>query len=135
MSLIIFLSCLHIDFFNMFCKFLGTYYLTNQCTFVFRVFASILLLGNVEFVSGPSSEGKEDSQEGGVAGGGYDVEIIGRDELNSVAALLGVSATSLLQGLTSRTHAVRPGQPPVRSMSDAKTCNATRYNFPEIGVT
>lgn len=72
---------------------------------VVRVFASILLLGNVEFAPG---HGSEDT---------YDVEIIGKDELNSVAALLGISTTSLLQGLTSRTHSVR-GQP-VKSMSDA----------------
>merc|ERR1712077_26106 len=51
---------------------------------VVRVFASILLLGNVEFEPNGGSEEA------------YDVEIIGKEELNSVAALLGVSASSLL---------------------------------------
>ena len=72
---------------------------------VVRVFASILLLGNVEFEpNGGSDEA-------------YDVEIIGKEELNSVAALLGVSASSLLHGLTSRTHLARGS--PIKSMSDA----------------
>ena len=93
---------------------------------VVRVFASILLLGNVEFVSGNGSGGDVCGDEAG--GGGYDVEIIGKDELNSVAALLGVSATHLLQGLTSRTHMVR-GQP-LKSMSDANMVRIpSRYRY------
>ena len=71
---------------------------------VVRVLSSILLLGNVEF----APRGSDDA---------YDVEIIGKDELNSVASLLGVPTTLLCQGLTSRTHSAR-GQP-VKSMSDA----------------
>ena len=94
---------------------------------VVRVFASILLLGNVEFVSGNGSGGDVCGDEAS-GGGGYDVEIIGKDELNSVAALLGVSATHLLQGLTSRTHMVR-GQP-LKSMSDANMVRIpSRYSY------
>ena len=84
---------------------------------VVRVFASILLLGNVEFVAGSGNPDNPETDETAAGGGGYDVEIIGKDELNSVAALLGVSATHLLQGLTSRTH-IHRGQP-LKSMSDA----------------
>ena len=71
---------------------------------VVRVLASILLLGNVEFIGGRDTES-------------YDVEIAGKDELNAVANLLSIPTTLLCQGLTSRTHTVR-GQP-VTSMSDA----------------
>ena len=71
---------------------------------VVRVLAAILLLGNVEFAPGGGDES-------------FDVDVIGKDELNSVANLLGVSTASLWQGLTTRTHAVR-GQL-VKSMSDA----------------
>ena len=71
---------------------------------VVRVLASILLLGNVEFVGGRDPES-------------YDVDIVGRDELNAVASLLAVPTAMLCRGLTSRTHVVR-GQP-VNSMSDA----------------
>lgn len=107
---------------------------------VLRVFAAILLLGNVEFVAptttttssssaaragqrqqhrdrgeAPDDDDEDDGHEA------YDVEVLGQDELNSVASLLGVSSASLLQGLTSRTHMAR-GQP-VRSMSDANLVN------------
>ncbi|QQP53082.1 Unconventional myosinIXblike, partial [Caligus rogercresseyi] len=67
---------------------------------VVRVLASILLLGNIDF-----AEGK-----------GLEVEVVGREELNSVASLLGVSSSHLWQGLTTRTYSVR-GQL-VKSMSD-----------------
>ena len=95
---------------------------------VLRVMAAILLVGNVEFAPGGGGGGA-----GGGAGGGgtmsaaddaYDVEIIGKDELNAVASLLGVPTALLCQGLTSRTHVVR-GQP-VKSMSDANLCRGTR---------
>ena len=71
---------------------------------VVRVLAAILLLGNVEFAPRLGDDA-------------FDVEIIGQEELNSVAKLLGVSTTMLWQGLTTRTHTVR-GQP-VKSMSDS----------------
>ena len=73
---------------------------------VVRVLSCILLLGNIEFVGG----GRDSSEA-------YDVDIVGRDELNAAASLLAVPTTLLCQGLTSRTHNVR-GQP-VTSMSDA----------------
>ena len=47
----------------------------------------------------------------------FEVDIIGKEELNVVARLLGISTTLLWQGITTRTHTVR-GQP-VKSMSDA----------------
>eukprot|EP00095_Tigriopus_kingsejongensis_P002709 maker-scaffold809_size94238-snap-gene-0.26 protein:Tk02709 transcript:maker-scaffold809_size94238-snap-gene-0.26-mRNA-1 annotation:"myosin-i heavy chain" len=78
---------------------------------VVRVLSAILLLGNVEFAPRATEES-------------YDVEIIGKEELNSVSSLLGVPTTHLCQGLTSRTHSVR-GQY-MKSMSDANLCNATR---------
>ena len=56
--------------------------------------SAILLLGNVRFAPRVGDDA-------------FDVEIIGKDELHSVAKLLGVSATLLCQGLTRRTHAVR----------------------------
>ena len=84
---------------------------------VARVLAAILLLGNVKFRSSSSnnssSEGATDS---------FDVEVVGDDELNAVASLLGVPCTLLCQGLISRTHSVR-GQP-VKSMSDANLVSA-----------
>ena len=83
---------------------------------VVRVLASILLIGNVEF----APRGSDDA---------YDVEIIGKDELNSVASLLGVPTTLLCQGLTSRTHSAR-GQP-VKSMSDANLVRR-RSTFAEL---
>lgn len=72
--------------------------------------SSILLLGNVEFAP-PTGDDC------------YDVEIIGQEELNSVASLLGIPTTMLCQGLTSRTHSVR-GQS-VKSMSDANLVRKT----------
>ncbi len=71
---------------------------------VVRVLAAILLLGNVAF----ETRVGEDS---------FDVEVVGDDELNAVASLLGVPSTLLCQGLISRTHSVR-GQL-VKAMSDA----------------
>ncbi len=81
---------------------------------VARVLAAILLLGNVQFRSSSSSNNNS-SSEG--ATDSFDVEVVGDDELNAVASLLGVPCTLLCQGLISRTHSVR-GQP-VKSMSDA----------------
>jgi dachs protein len=71
---------------------------------VVRVLAAVLLLGNVEFTPRVGDDA-------------FDVEIIGQDELNSVAKLLGISTTILWQGITTRTHTVR-GQP-MKSMSDS----------------
>ena len=71
-----------------------------------RILSAILLLGNVDF------EPREDDN-------GFDVEILGKTELNAVASLLGVPITLLCQGLTTRTHTVR-GQL-VRSNYDAMT--------------
>ena len=70
--------------------------------------AAILLLGNLEFV-----EGK-----------GLEVELVGKEELCSVARLLGVTPALLRQGLTSKTHNVRGHL--VKSASDANLSNATR---------
>ena len=47
----------------------------------------------------------------------FDVEVIGKEELQSAAKLLGVSATMLIQGLTMRTHSVR-GQA-INSLTDS----------------
>ena len=88
---------------------------------VVRVFASILLLGNVEFEPNGGSEEA------------YDVEIIGKEELNSVAALLGVSTTSLLHGLTSRTHLARGL--PVKSMSDANMVNNNKWKIKFMDIS
>lgn len=71
---------------------------------VVRVLSAILLLGNVIFTPGLGDDA-------------FDVELMGKDELNSVAKLLGISSTLLWQGLTMRTHSVR-GQP-IQSMSDS----------------
>ena len=71
---------------------------------VVRVLSAILLLGNVIFTPGLGDDA-------------FDVELLGKDELNSVAKLLGISSTTLWQGLTMRTHSVR-GQP-IQSMSDS----------------
>ncbi|TRY68528.1 hypothetical protein TCAL_13103 [Tigriopus californicus] len=78
---------------------------------VIRVMSAILLLGNVEFAPRATEES-------------YDVEIIGKEELNSVSSLLGIPTSLLCQGLTSRTHSVRGQQ--MKSLSDANLCNATR---------
>jgi dachs protein len=77
---------------------------------VVRVLAAILLLGNVEFAPGGGDES-------------YEVDVIGKEELNSVANLLGVSTASLWQGLTTRTQAVR-GQL-IKSMSDSNLVSRT----------
>lgn len=63
-----------------------------------------MLLGNVEFVPGCGDEC-------------YDIEVVGKEELNSVANLLGIETARLGEGLTCRTHTVR-GQL-VKSLSDA----------------
>ena len=70
---------------------------------VVRVLSAILLLGNVRFTPR--------------VGDDFDVEVIGKEELHSVAKLLGVSTTLLCQGLTARTHAVR-GQA-IKSLNDS----------------
>lgn len=75
---------------------------------VVRVLAAILLLGNVKFI---------DAQE-------LEVDVDGEKELNSVAALLGVSPSALFQGLTTKTHNAR-GQL-IKSMCDANMSNMTR---------
>lgn len=56
---------------------------------VVRILAAILLLGNVDFLP------KED---------GFDVEIVGNEDLESVANLLGVPVAFLKRGLTTRTR-------------------------------
>lgn len=76
---------------------------------VVRVLAAILLLGNVRFVDGQKLE---------------KLEVEGETELNAVAALLGVSARELFQGLTTKTHNAR-GQL-ISSMCDANMSNMTR---------
>jgi dachs protein len=73
-------------------------------TDVVRVLTAILLLGNVEFAPRVGDDS-------------FDIDVIGKEELNTVARLLGISTTLLWQGITTRTHAVR-GQP-VKSMSDS----------------
>ena len=71
---------------------------------VLRVLSAILLLGNVEFYNNDS----------------FEVDLSnGREEMETVARLLGVSKTLLWQGITTRTHTVR-GQP-VKSVSDANS--------------
>ncbi len=84
---------------------------------VARVLAAILLLGNVQFRSSSSNNNSSEA-----ATDSFDVEVVGDDELNAVASLLGVPCTLLCQGLISRTHSVR-GQP-VKSMSDANLVSA-----------
>jgi len=78
---------------------------------VIRVLSAILLLGNVRFTPRVGDDA-------------FDVEIIGKEELQSAAKLLGVSVTMLIQGLTMRTHSVR-GQA-INSLTDSHQCNATR---------
>lgn len=75
---------------------------------VVRVLAAVLLLGNVQFVDGQ----------------GLEVDVNGETELNAVANLLGVSASALFRGLTSRTHNAR-GQL-IKSVCDANMSNMTR---------
>ena len=81
---------------------------------VVRVLSAILLLGNVLFAPGLGEDA-------------FDVEIIGKDELNSVAKLLGISPTLLWQGLTMRTHSVR-GQP-IKSMSDSHLVRIVHFSL------
>ena len=75
---------------------------------VLKVFAAILLLGNINFLEG----------------NGLELDMSGKEELKSVAALIGVSPGLLLQGLTMRTHNVRGHL--VKSSSDANMANSTR---------
>lgn len=75
---------------------------------VLKVFAAILLLGNVTFLEG----------------NGLELDMNGKEELKSVAGLLGVSPGLLLQGITMRTHNVRGHL--VKSSSDAHMANSTR---------
>ncbi|XP_022237040.1 unconventional myosin-Vb-like [Limulus polyphemus] len=75
---------------------------------VIRVLASVLLLGNVQFLDGP----------------GLEVNMKSGAEIKSVSSLLGISSVALFRGLTSRTHNVR-GQI-VKSVSDACMATATR---------
>ena len=70
----------------------------------------LLFQGNVEFAPRLG----EDS---------FDVEVFGRDELNTVSRLLGISPTLLWQGITTRTHTIK-GQP-VKSMSDANSVSSS----------
>ena len=56
----------------------------------------------------------------------FDVEVIGKEELQSAAKLLGVSATMLIQGLTMRTHSVR-GQA-INSLTDS---HQVKFSFSE----
>lgn len=58
---------------------------------VVRVLAAVLIIGNVTFNDGA----------------GVEVSLTGENELASVAALLGVPASALLRGLTTRTHNAR----------------------------
>ena len=55
----------------------------------------------------------------------FDVEVFGRDELNTVSRLLGISPTLLWQGITTRTHTIK-GQP-VKSMSDANSVSSSSW--------
>ena len=71
---------------------------------VVRVLSAILLLGNVEFAPRLGDDS-------------FDVEVFGKEELTTVARLLGISSTLLWQGITTRTHTIK-GQP-MKSMSDA----------------
>ena len=57
----------------------------------------------------------------------FDVEVFGRDELNTVSRLLGISPTLLWQGITTRTHTIK-GQP-VKSMSDANSVSSSWSAF------
>ena len=79
---------------------------------VVRVLSAILLLGNVVFTPGLGDDT-------------FEVELNGKDELNSVAKLLGISSTLLWQGLTMRTHSVR-GQP-IKSVSDSNLVSQLQF--------
>ncbi|XP_076338486.1 unconventional myosin-Va-like isoform X2 [Tachypleus tridentatus] len=75
---------------------------------VVRVLASVLLLGNIQFVDGPGEE----------------ANIKSGTEIKSVSSLLGISSIALFRGLTSRTTNVR-GQI-VNSVSNATMATVTR---------
>lgn len=75
---------------------------------VMRIFSAILLLGNIEFIEGT----------------GLELDIIGNNEIKSVAALLGVSGVALYRGFTTRTRNTR-GQL-CKSLADVYSANATR---------
>ena len=79
------------------------------CMDVLKVMAAILLLGNIKFLE---------------SGAGLELDMNSKEELQTVAGLIGVSPALLLQGLTSRTHNVR-GQL-IKSSSDAHLANNTR---------
>ena len=78
------------------------------CMDVLKVMAAILLLGNLQFMEA----------------NGVELDMDGKEELKSVASLVGVSPVLLLQGLTTRTHNVRGHL--VKSSSDANMANSTR---------
>ena len=58
---------------------------------VIRVMSTVLLLGNVQFLDG----------------NGPDLDLLGKEELESAANLMGVTSDLLLRGITTRTHNVR----------------------------
>ncbi|XP_052069098.1 unconventional myosin-VIIa-like isoform X1 [Mytilus californianus] len=78
---------------------------------VMRIFAAVLLLGNVEFVEGT----------------GLELDIVGNNEIKAVAALLGVSGVALYRGFTTKTRNTR-GQV-CKALADVNTANATRDSF------
>ena len=73
---------------------------------VVRVLSAVLLLGNVHFVDGSGPE----------------LEILGKEELKSAAALIGVKLELLIQGLTTRTHQVRNQLVKIDSDADLVSC-------------
>ena len=73
----------------------------------------LLFQGNVEFAPRLGDDS-------------FDVEVFGRDELNTVSRLLGISPTLLWQGITTRTHTIK-GQP-VKSMSDANSVSSSSWS-------
>ncbi|KAK3104216.1 hypothetical protein FSP39_025375, partial [Pinctada imbricata] len=75
---------------------------------VMRVFAAVLLLGNIEFVEGA----------------GLELDIIGNNEVKAVAALLGVSGVALYRGFTTRTRNTRGIV--CKSLADCQSANLTR---------
>ena len=83
----------------------------------------LLFQGNVEFAPRLGDDS-------------FDVEVFGRDELNTVSRLLGISSTLLWQGITTRTHTIK-GQP-VKSMSDANSVSSSSWlaflNNPECRI-
>ena len=77
---------------------------------VVRVLATVLLLGNIEFFDINNSSDRVTSDN--------------EKELNSVAALLGVSTKSLLKGLTSRTRTMKGCL--IKSMCNSNVSNMTK---------